>query len=577
MPGLKSKKSLLAALLPLILLFCWVPGCAGPIEPADLVLIGGKVVTVDESMPEAEAIAISGYTITAVGSNRKIGRYIGESTNVIELDGRLVVPGFIEGHGHFTSLGESMLKLDLTEVEDWGQIVDMVAEAASQAERGEWILGRGWHQEKWNSVPEPNVDGVPLNTELSAVSPWNPVQLTHASGHASIANARALELAGITGDTPDPPGGEIVKDSRGNPTGLLRETAQRIVGGVYTQSISQRTAEERDAEFRQIVELASREALSKGVTTFHDAGAPFETIDRLRAMVAADEILLRLYLMVRRESNDTMAERLHEYLIIPEGNDYLAVRCIKRQVDGALGAHGALLLEPYEDLPTSVGLMLEPIEEITRTCEIAIENGFQVATHAIGDRGNRETLDIYEQIFDANPGKTDLRWRIEHSQHIHPDDINRFKELGVIAAMQAIHCTSDGPWVLKRLGEERAESGAYLWRTLIDLGVVVTNGTDVPVEDIDPIAGFHASVTRECWDGSIFYPEQKMTREEALRSYTLNNAIAAFEEHLKGSLTPGKLADITILSKDIMTIPEEEIRTAVVDYTIVGGVIRYPW
>ena len=577
MPGMKSKKRLLTALLPLILLFCWAPGGSGPIEPADLVLIGGKVVTVDETMPEAEAIAISGYTIAAVGSNRKISRYIGESTSVIELEGRLVIPGFIEGHGHFTSLGESMLKLDLTEVENWDQIVQMVAEAASQAERGEWILGRGWHQEKWSSVPEPNVDGVPLHTELSAVSPWNPVQLTHASGHASIANARALELAGITGSTPDPPGGEIVKDSRGNPTGLLRETAQRIVGRVYTHSISQRTGEERDAEFRQIVELASREALSKGVTTFHDAGSPFETIDRLRAMVAADELLLRLYVMVRRESNDTMAERLHEYLIIPEGNDYLAVRCIKRQIDGALGAHGALLLEPYEDLPTSVGLMLEPIEEITRTCEIAIEYGFQVATHAIGDRGNRETLDIYEQIFDANPGNTDLRWRIEHSQHIHPDDINRFKELGVIAAMQAIHCTSDGPWVLKRLGEERAESGAYLWRTLFDLGVVVTNGTDVPVEDIDPIAGFYASVTRECWDGSIFYPDQKMTREEALRSYTLNNAIAAFEEHLKGSLTPGKLADITILSKDIMTIPEEEIRTAVVDYTIVGGVIRYPW
>ena len=311
------------------------------------------------------------------------------------------------------------------------------------------------------------------------------------------------------------------------------------------------------------------------MTTFHDAGINFADIDRIRAIEASGDLKLRLYLMVRRETNEEMVRRLPEYLAIPEGNDYIAIRCIKRQIDGALGAHGAWLLEPYLDLPSSVGLMLEPIEEITRTCEVAVEHGFQVATHAIGDRGNRETLDIYEQVMQANPLATDLRWRIEHAQHLHPDDIDRFLELGIIASMQAVHCTSDGPWVLKKLGEQRAEEGAYLWRTFIDLGVVVTNGTDVPVESIDPVAGFHASVSRLCRDETIFYPEQKMTREEALRSYTINNAYAAFEEHLKGSLEPGKLADIVVLSQDIMTIPEADIPNTQVDLTIIGGEIMY--
>jgi predicted amidohydrolase YtcJ len=270
-----------------------------------------------------------------------------------------------------------------------------------------------------------------------------------------------------------------------------------------------------------------------------------------------------------------MDRRLPEYRMAGYGNHFLTVRSIKRQIDGALGPHGAWLLDPYVDLPTSTGLNLEPVAEIERTAEIAIKHGFQVNTHAIGDRGNREVLDIYERVFRANPDKRDLRWRIEHAQHLHPSDIARFRSLGVVASMQGIHGTSDGPWVLKRLGEARARSGAYLWRSLIDAGVVVTNGTDVPVEDIDPIASFHASVSRQVRDGSRFYPDQRMTREEALRSYTLNNAYAAFEEGVKGSITPGKLADIVILSKDIMAVPEEEIPTARVDVTIVGGKVRY--
>jgi len=271
-----------------------------------------------------------------------------------------------------------------------------------------------------------------------------------------------------------------------------------------------------------------------------------------------------------------MDEKLPQYKMTNAYDGRLTVRSIKRQIDGALGAHGAWLLEPYEDLPESSGLVLEPVEDIAGTAAIAVKHGFQVNTHAIGDRANRETLDIYEKAFAAAPnGGKDLRWRIEHAQHIHPDDVPRFAKLGVIASMQAVHCTSDGPWVLKRLGEERAKSGAYVWRDLIASGAVVTNGTDVPVEDADPIASFYASVTRILSDGTAFFPEQVMTREEALKSYTIQNAYAAFEEEVKGSLSPGKYADIVVLSKDILTVPAEEIPQAKVLYTIVGGKILY--
>ena len=451
----------------------------------------------------------------------------------------------------------------------------MVGEAAKQVQPGEWITVRCWHQEKLDKVPQPNVDGVPLPRELSNISPNNPVNLTHASGHASFANAKAMEIANITKDTSNPPGGEIVKDNLGNPTGLLRETAQRMVGAARTASLENRSKEEVEAEARQKIELAGQEALSKGITTFHDAGASFAEIDRFKAFAERGELPIRLYVMVRRESNETMAEKLASYRTIPKDNDFLAVRSIKRQIDGALGSHGAWLLEPYIDLTSSTGLVLETVEDITRTAEIAFENGFQVNTHAIGDRANREVLDIYEKTFKMDPNKTDLRWRIEHSQHIHPDDVPRFFQLGVIASMQGVHCTSDAPWVPKRLGDERSKSNSYVWRTLMDAGVVVTNGTDVPVEDIDPLASFYASVSRMMPDGTRFYPDQRMTREEALRSYTINNAYAAFEEHLKGSLTKGKLADIVVLSKDIMTIPEEEILNTKVDYTILGGEVKY--
>ena len=569
----KHAKTTTVALVLIATAATLVSGCRP--RQADLVLLGGRIVTVDESQPEAEAIAMADGRILAVGTDEQIERYVGTSTEVIRLDGLLAIPGFIEGHGHFTSLGQSLIVLDLTEARGWDEIVSMVETAASAAEAGEWILGRGWHQDKWDRPPRPNVEGLPVHQGLSRVSPNNPVFLTHASGHASFANAVALDLAGVTRDTPDPPGGEIVHDRNGNPTGALREKAQLPVREAIARADSSKTAEELEAEALRVIELAGREALSKGVTSFHDAGASFETIDRFKRVAEAGNLPLRLYAMVRYQTNGEMEERLPEYLMIDHANAHLTVRSIKRQIDGALGAHGAWLLEPYVDLPTSTGLVLEPIEEIQRTAEIAIEHGFQVNTHAIGDRANRETLDIYERVFRAHPDRTDLRWRIEHAQHLHPDDVPRFAELGVIAAMQAIHCTSDGPWVHTRLGREREAEGAYLWRTLMESGAVVTNGTDTPVEDIDPIPVFHASVTRQVADGSYYYPDERMTREEALSSYTMANAYAAFEEDNKGSLTPGKLADVVVLSKDIMTVPEDEILEAQVVYTIVGGKIVY--
>jgi hypothetical protein len=401
------------------------------------------------------------------------------------------------------------------------------------------------------------------------------VLLGHASGHAAFANQKALEIAGLTRSSESPAGGELVHDEEGELTGLLRETAQRPVWAAAESSRADRSDAEREAERRRLVELAGSEALAKGITSFHDAGASFEMIDFFRQLEEEDSLPVRLYVMVRHESNEEMDERLPAYRMEAAGNDFLTVRSIKRQIDGALGAHGAWLLEPYEDLPDSIGLVLEPEEEIRQTAEIAVRHGFQVNTHAIGDRANRRVLDLYEEVFSENGHPSDHRWRVEHAQHLHADDVQRFVELGVIAAMQGVHCTSDGPWVLKRLGESRAESGAYLWRELIDSGAIVTNGTDVPVEDIDPIASFYSSISRRMPNGETFYPEHRMSREEALRSYTLNNAFAAFEEEIKGSLEVGKLADLVVLSQDILTIPEEDIPTTRVDYTIVGGEVRY--
>jgi len=541
------------------------------IEPADLVLINGKIVTVDAALPAASWIAVRGGRIAALGAEPKdYKRYVGDGTEIIDLGGALTIPGIIESHGHFTGLGSSKMELDLTKARSWDDIVALVAAAAAAAKPGEWIVGRGWHQDKWDRVPEPNINGLPLHDALSKATPNNPVLLTHASGHSSLANARAMELSKITSTTTNPAGGEIIRDAKGNAIGAFLETAQ----GLVRYQAGHNTPEEAQARERKEIELASQECLVHGVTTFHDAGASFGTIYLYKKMAEEGALPIRLYVMLS-VGNRALAERGASYRMIGAVDNHLTVRAIKRLIDGALGAHGAWLLEPYADLPTSTGLNTESIEEMKETAKYAIENGFQLATHAIGDRGNRETLDIYEAAFKAHPEKTDTRWRVEHAQHLSLDDIPRFGKLGVIPAMQAIHCTSDAPWVTKRLGKKRAEEGAYVWRKLMDTGAVIPNGTDVPVEPIDPMSCFYASVTRKLKDGTTFFPDQRMTREEALRSYTINGAFAGFEEGIKGSLTVGKLADITVLDRNILTCPEDDIPRTGVLYTIVGGKVLY--
>lgn len=544
-------------------------------KSADLVLLHGKILTLDSENPEVEALAAKGETILAVGSDQDIQSYVRDDTAVIDMKGMLAVPGLIDGHGHYMSLGESLKGIDLRHAQTWDEIVDMVAQKVRKAKPGEWIVGRGWHQDKWISPPEPNIDGLPIHHSLSEVSPDNPVLLIHVSGHGAFINAIGLDMAGYYPNTLEPIGGEIVRDKEGNPTGMLRETAQDGAREALARYRARRSLDEIEAEQREYVRLAAEEAIANGVTTFHDMGESFETIDLLKKMAEEGNLPVRLCVAIQEPAR-ILEKKMAMYRMVGYGNGYLTVRAIGEKVlDGALGTHGGWLLEPYSDKPESTGFNVTPVEDIQRSAELAIEHDYQMAIQGIGDRACRELLDIYEDQFAKNPDKRDLRWRIEHCQVIHPDDLRRFKQLGVIASVRGVFATSDGPWVVKRLGEKRTRERGYLYQTLFQSGAVVINGTDPPVEDIDPIANFYCSVTRKMADGNVFFPEQCMTRQQALESYTVNPAYAAFEEDIKGTLTPGKLADITVFSKDIITIPEDEILSTEVVYTIIGGKIIF--
>jgi predicted amidohydrolase YtcJ len=545
--------------------------CRQPEEVADLILINGNIYTVDPENPRVEAIAVKGDRIMRVGDNADIKKLEGEQTEVIDLEGRFVMPGFIEGHGHFSGLGNSLMNLNFLKAKSWDEIVQMVAEKVKDAQPGEWITGRGWHQEKWDKPLDRQVLGYPYHDMLSEVSPDNPVLLDHASGHSIFANAKAMELAGITAETPNPAGGEVVRDSGGEAIGVFEENAEGLIYRVYREYLNTLSEEEKANRWLEAVEMAQRECLAKGVTSFQDAGSQFYEIERYEVLAEEGFLKLRLWTMVRH-SYEEMKDRLAAFPVVGAGNNFFTCRAIKSEVDGALGSYGAWLLAPYDDKPDFTGQNTTEVSEVTDIARLAVKHGMQLCVHAIGDRANRETLDIFEKVFQEYPDKKDLRWRIEHAQHLDPEDIPRFKELGVIASIQGIHCTSDAPFVVKRLGEQRAREGAYPWRSLLDSGAVVNNGTDTPVEDVNPVESFYASVTRKRADGGpAFFPEQAMTREEAIYSYTLANAFAAFEENLKGSLTEGKLADMVVLSNDLIACPEREILNTKVLMTIVGG------
>ena len=545
------------------------------VDKADMLIHNGTIYTLSEEQPFADALAIREGVIIAAGTKDEVFKLKGDSSKIIDLAGAFAMPGFIEGHGHFSGLGKSLIELNFLKVKSWDEVINMVAEAAKTAEPGEWITGRGWHQEKWVTSPEPSILGYPFHYQLSEVSPDNPVMLRHASGHSLFANAKAMELAGVNVETPNPIGGEIVRDASGAAIGVFEERAMKMVSQAYQTYEEGLSKESVDAKWYKGIELAEEECLKKGVTSFQDAGSLYFEIDRYQQMAETGELDLRLWVMLRH-SYDEMKDNMGGLPIVDAGNRFFSCRAIKSEVDGALGAYGAWLLKAYRDKKGFTGQNTTPIADVKNIAALAMNHDMQMCVHAIGDRANRVVLNIYEEQFNANPEKTDLRWRIEHAQHLNTADIPRFKEMAVIASMQGIHCTSDAPFVEKRLGEERSRLGAYPWRSLLDEGVIIANGTDAPVEDVDPIECFYASVTRKRADnGFEFFPQQRMTREEAIYSYTLGNAYAAFEDAYKGSLEPGKVADIVVLSNNLLSCSDEDILETQVLKTIVDGKIKY--
>ena len=552
-------------------LICFAIGCS-TVEKADLVIHNGAIYTMDDNNPAAEAVAVTGNKIVSIGSNDEINKMIAKQTEAIDLQGKTMTPGFIESHGHILSLGRAKMKLDLNGLKNYDELVLMVEEAVKKIEPGEWILGRGWHQSKWVPQPDPMIRGFQTHHALSSVSPDNPVYLVHASGHAGFANAKAMEIAGVTHSTTFTGDGEVLKDDRGNPTGIFNENAEELI----MKHIPESTPETD----RKALELAINECLKNGITAFHDAGSDRESIALYKTLLDEGKLNIRLYVMIKGDDEELLEEWYNKGPQTGPENNFLNIRAIKLLADGALGSRGAWLLEPYSDRPGHYGHETVPMDYVYKVAQNALKLGFQLCIHAIGDRANREVLNQYEKAISENPeaAKKDHRFRIEHAQHISAQDIPRFAQLGVIAAMQGIHMSSDRPWAINRLGKERIEEGAYVWQKLLQTGAKICNGTDVPVEPINPIACFYASITRRTLKGEPpegYEPEQKMTRQQALRSYTLDAAYAGFEEKIKGSIEVGKLADFTVFSQDIMKVPEDDLLKTVVEYTIVDGKVVY--
>lgn len=569
-------------LLHAVLLFA-VISCGTKKTPADLIIKGGTIYTVNEHSPVVEAVAVTGDRITYAGDLSGLRPFESESTKVIDLQGRTMTPGFIESHGHLMALGFNEMVLDLSQVRSYEELVGIVRDAVNRSTPGQWIIGRGWHQDKWDTKPARIVRGFPTHQLLSQVSPDNPVYLWHTSGHAALVNARAMQLAGVNQLSVEQlnknrgEGGEIIRDPEGNPTGVFNEQAMNLI----SQFIPPPTREIN----AKALQLAQQVCLENGITSFQDAGLSHnmvpqqqEVLDLYHEFKKTGGLHVRMYLTLSGWDLPMVRKWFQKG---PEIDDqhFLTIRAIKLNCDGALGSRGAWLLAPYSDQPGATGMPTYSMDSVLEVSREALKNGFQVWAHAIGDRANHEILDRYEMAFKENPEKAhDCRFRIEHAQHLAPSDIPRFGKLGVIASMQAIHLSSDRPWAIERLGEKRIVEGAYKWQSLLKSGAVVINGTDVPVEPISPVACFFASVTRQTLKGMPprgYEPAERMTREQALRSYTLDAAFGAFEEKIKGSVKAGKLADFTIFSQDIMKVPDADLLGTQVMMTIVGGKVLF--
>ena len=537
-----------------------------PASLAASLLISGTIYTADDTHKVVEAVVIEDGRFTYVGDLVTARSKVETGHQHIALGEATAYPGFIESHGHLSSLGEAITNLDLNGVDSYQTIVGMVADAAAKASPGQVIKGRGWHQSKWSKQPSVMIDGFPTHRSLSEVSPNNPVFLGHANGHTALVNQAAMDALNLNYNTPTPDGGVIVKDGKGDPTGILHENAIDLAYPLTALS---------KASSMAAILAAQAHAFQWGITNFHDAGASSTDIDAQLTLDESKQLKLRVYTMVSAQDEALTDHWLNRPPLIADDESRLTIRSFKAVMDGALGSRTAWLHQPYSDDPGTSGVQTFDEDRLVDIMKRSNAHSWQINTHAIGDKANTVVLDA---IHEASLSERDHRSRIEHSQHLQPSDIDRFASLGVIASIQAIHMSSDRPWAINRLGKERIESGAYVWRDLLNAGVHIANGTDVPVEPINPIANFYASVARKTLRGlptGGYEIDQKLSREETLKSMTLWNAYAAFEEAEVGSISVGKRADMTITNQNLMTIDEADILATKPVMTIIGGEVVY--
>lgn len=534
--------------------------------PADLVFINGSVYTVNDRQPQAEAIAIKGDRIVFVGSNAAARAHVGKETRVVDLKGRTILPGLTDAHQHLAGVGFREMTLNLEGTTSLADFLAKVKTRVDQAKPGDWITGRGWIETFWQPP------AFPTHSDLDKVAPDNPVFLTRADGHGAVANSAALKLSGVDKTTASPFGGEISKDANGEPNGMLLDAAQALV----RTHIPDTTA----AEAERAVLLGVKRNIELGWTQVQDAGGSYPEVELFKKLYTEGKIKLRIYKAVHGPSQNS-ARLMAEGPIIGAFDHRFTFRTIKVVSDGALGSRGAALLAPYADKPDTSGFLTVKQEEFAPMLVEALRRGVQVETHAIGDYANRFTLDEYEKALKAVPRAqrkvADPRWRIEHSQIVNPADIPRFAKLGVIPSMQPSHAIGDLHFAPSRLGIQRL-AGAYAWQSFIKSGAIISGGSDAPVERGEPLIEFYAAVARKDqkgFSGAGWHPEEAVTREQALKMFTIWPAYAAFEEKLRGSIEVGKLADLTIFSADIMKIPEPEILKARCVMTVIGGEIVF--